>query len=140
MAKDGNELLAQFAHLQRLRQPALAVGDLALIFGMTGLIVEMARDELSKKPKHLDDRCIPELCGRRVDCAQGSKERPIAKDYGHGNVALQAIEARRMMVGILRIVGDVVDDDLAPLAADFVTKRRPQRQLAARLQAEAHAV
>ena len=120
------KLLAQLAALPLLVDPVMGI--------------EVEGDQIGKQLEHAGDFRRIQLARHRIDGAERSEERTVAQHDRHRDIALKAIDRWRMMTGIGRVLGDIVDDHRLPVIADFVADRRLDLQLAARLQPESQIV
>ncbi len=133
VAQHGDELLAQLArgalvHQQRLGQVVPPVG------------LELQRDQLREQLEHGDDLGLAHLVGLGVDGAQVAEVLAVGQLDRHRCVALDLVDARRVVGAEDRVLAGLVDEDGRVGGAHVVAQRGLQRQLAARRQAEADAI
>src|SRR6202000_829099 len=96
--------------------------------------------QIGKQLEHADHRRRVQRVGPRIDRAQRSEKRAVGENDRKGNIALQAVGRRRVVVPVKRILGDMIDDDRLTVPPYLVAYRGLDLQLTTRLQAEGNIV
>jgi hypothetical protein len=129
VAEHGDELVAE------LRVPALA-RQLRLARRQLLMQIQVQADQLGEQLEHADRLGRIHSRRPRIDRAERAEERPARPHDRHRDVALKAVHHRRRVMAERFVLGDVIDHDELPAAADLVADRGRDLQLAAWLQAE----
>ncbi len=91
----------------------------------------MIRNQLCKQPKHADRFDIFELGRLGVDGTKRAEKSTVRQDDRNGYVTLKAVDARRVVVRISRILRDIVDHYLAVVSANLIAESRLDFQFSA---------
>src|SRR5215203_7065918 len=129
MAEDGNELLADLGRLPLAEERGFARRQ-----PVVG--VEVQANEIGEKREHADDLGGLQLGRIGIDGAEGAEELAVAAANRDGDIALQTVDLRRVMVAVRAVLGDMLDDDRLAHGPDLVAERRLDLQLAAWLEPE----
>ena len=97
---------------------------------------ELIADHLREHLEHFYGLGGVQHMRRRVYGAQSAEKRSVGAAEGHRNIALQAIDLRRVVVRVNGVLGHMVDDDRLAALSDLVAKRGFDLELAAGLQSE----
>ena len=133
MCQNGYELFLHASKLAFVCQFSLALRE-------RFISIEAFADQLCKKPKHRKYAVFIQFARLWVDSAKCAEERPVSAAYRDRYIAAESVSGRAVVVGVVRIIVNVVDDNLAVILPDLVAERAFHVQFIARCEPERYII
>jgi len=133
VAEHGDELVAKIADFPLMGQRRLGLLVAVVVF-------QLQRHYPGEGFHHRLDGALPQVGRARVEGANRAEKAAVGAEQRHRDVAFELVQARGVVVAVLRVGAGLVDDDGLVVAVDLVAQGGGQVQLAAHAQAKAQVV